>query len=87
MEMLDTATIFWLIAMGLVIGGALKVALGSKGLGLIPNLVGGVLGAVTVGFIGISIQFAGSMFFAMLGCIVILFLANVFNVQPEGQDH
>lgn len=87
METFDAATIFWLIAMGLVIGGAIKVAFGNKALGLVPNLLGGVFGTITAGFIGISIEFAGSMFLAMLGSMAIVFLANVFNVVPESEDH
>jgi hypothetical protein len=83
MENLDLVTIFWLVTMGMVVGGVIKVALGNRGMGLVANVAGGIFGTVTVGVIGIMLQIPGSMLFGLLGSLAILFIANVFNQQPE----
>ncbi len=87
MEQLDGATIFWLIALGMVLGAIAKVAMGNKSMDLIPNLIAGVLGSVIVGGIGVVFQIPGSMVFGLLGGLSILFIANVFNVMPEMDEH
>lgn len=83
MEVLDGATIFWLISLGLLTGGITKAALGQKGVKLVPNLIAGVLGSFIVGCIAVFLQFPGSLIFALLGSISILFILNVFHLQPE----
>lgn len=83
MEVLDTATLFWFFALGLLAGGLTKLALGKMGVNLIPNLVAGVLGAIVVGCVALIFQFPGSLIFALLGSISILFILNVFHLQPE----
>lgn len=87
MEELNGATIFWLITLGLLIGAAAKVVMGNKGLSMASNLIGGVLGCLIVGSIGIEMQIPGSLSFAVMGSLAILFLGNVFFVQPEIEEH
>lgn len=88
MESFDLATVFWLVALGMIVGAAAKLVLRNKGLDLVPNVVAGVFGTVTVGAIGIFVQIPGSMFFALLGSISVLFLANVFNMHSdESTEH
>ncbi len=83
MEVLDAATIFWFFAIGLLAGGITKVALGKMGVNLIPNLIAGVIGSIVVGCIAAIFQFPGSLIFALLGSVSILFILNVFHLQPE----
>lgn len=87
MEELNGATIFWLIALGMIIGATAKVVMGNKGMSMSSNLIGGILGTLIVGSIGIEMQLPGSLLFAVLGSLSILFLGNVFFVQPEMEDH
>ncbi len=83
MEVLDAATIFWFFALGLLAGGLTKIALGKMGVSLVPNLITGVIGSIVVGSVAIIFQFPGSLIFALLGSISILFILNVFHLQPE----
>lgn len=87
MEVLDGATIFWMTALGLIAGALIKVILGDKGVTLITNLVFGVLGAVICGGIFIVMGMPGSIVMAILGSICILFITNVFYLQPEHAEH
>lgn len=87
MEELNGATIFWLFTLGMLIGATAKLVMGNKGLTLKSNLVGGILGALIVGSLGIEMQLPGSLLFAVLGALSILFLGNVFFVQPELEEH
>ncbi len=83
MENLDGATIFWLVTLGLILGAAAKVVLGSKGLQIGTNLAAGVIGTVSIGAFGIILQIPGSLLLSVLGGISILFLANVFFLQED----
>ena len=86
MEILDGPTIFWLITLGLILGAAAKVAMGNKGLHIITNLAFGVAGTLIVGGIGIELRIPGSILFALMGSISILFLANVFFMQEDHEE-
>lgn len=83
MEVLDGTTIFWLIAIGMVAGAITKVSLWKNGVELIPNLIAGALGSVVVGGLGIALELPGSLLFALLGSLSILFILNVFHLQAE----
>jgi len=87
MENLDGTTLFWLIALGLIIGSAAKVVMWNKGLTIYTNILFGVLGTVVVGGIGIELQIPGSMLFGVLGGLSILFISNVFFLQDEHEAH
>jgi hypothetical protein len=86
MEVLNGTTIFWLIALGLVVAGLTKLVLWSKGADLKLNLLFGVTGSILLGSISIVLQMPGSFLFAMLGSLSILFILNVFLIQ-EGKAH
>lgn len=83
MEELTGTTIFWLIALGMVAGALVKVLIWNRGVELIPNLVGGIAGALIVGGLATVIDLYGSMAFAFLGSLAILFILNVFHMQSD----
>lgn len=87
MEGLDGATFFWLTALGLVTGGLTKVILGSRGISLVANLAAGVLATTVTSGLFLVMSLPGSMVVALLGSISILFVINVFYLQPEHAEH
>ena len=84
MEIIDGATIFWLIALGMLMGGAAKVVMWNTNVGLIPNVLAGAAGAVVMGGLIAMLNMDGFLLFAFIGSIAILFIINVFNM--EGQN-
>ncbi|MFH5832598.1 hypothetical protein ACG2F4_06970 [Halalkalibaculum sp. DA3122] len=80
MEQVSGETIFWLIALGIVVGWITHLVIGEKGFGLGPNLASGAVGSLIVGLIALQLGMPGSLLFGFLGCMTILFLANVFSV-------
>ena len=88
MEELNGAIIFWLITLGMVVGGVLKLFLGKeRGLGIVTNLVGGILSCVLVGILAIKMQVPGSLLLGLMGTMAILFLANVFFMEEDAHPH
>jgi hypothetical protein len=83
MEVLDGAVIFWLIAIGMVAGALTSVSIWKNGVKLVTNLVGGVSGSLVVGIISIMLEFPGSLVFGFVGSLAVLFILNVFHLQPE----
>lgn len=83
MEELNGESVFWLIAMGMFIGGVAKLTMGKKGVGLVTNVAVGAVATLLVGCVGLAIQMPGSFLFAFLGGISVLFLSNVFFVQSD----
>jgi uncharacterized membrane protein YeaQ/YmgE (transglycosylase-associated protein family) len=83
MEVLDGTTIFWFIAIGLIAGAITKVSLWDKGVELVSNLIAGIIGSVVVGSICVMLELPGSIIFAVVGSVSILFILNVFHLQPE----
>lgn len=88
---LNGATIFWLITMGLLVGGIMKLLLGDKGMGIPANIIGGVVISLTCGLIAALIGFPGGAAFGALGSMGSLFLANAFHMigddtHPEGES-
>lgn len=81
MEQLNGEILFWLLALGILLGLFTQFVMGKKGMGLIPNVVAGGIGTVIVGVLAIQIAVPGSLIFGLLGCLSILFLANVFNID------
>lgn len=86
MEILDGPTIFWLFTLGIILGAAAKLAMGDKGLNIFTNIAFGVAGTLIVGGIGIELRIPGSLLFALMGSISILFLANVFFLQEDHEE-
>lgn len=85
MEELNGTMIFWLIALGMVAGAITKVSIWKQGVELVPNLIAGVIGSVIVGSLAIAINLPGSLAFAFLGSLAILFILNVFHLQSDEQ--
>lgn len=88
MTELDGATIFWLISLGMVVGALLKLFLGEdRGLGMITNIVGGILGSLIVGITTIAMNVPGSLLLGLMSTMAILFLANVFFMEDDEHPH
>ena len=83
MEVLDGETIFWLIALGMVVGAVVKLAMWNTTVDLVPNLAAGVAGSLVVGGITVALNLPGGLLFAMLGSLSILFILNVFHQKSE----
>lgn len=84
MEALDGTTIFWLFALGMLTGGAVKLVMWNTSVSLISNLAAGVGGSIIVGGLTVALQLPGGLLFAFLGSLAILFILNVFHI--EGQE-
>lgn len=84
MEVLDGTTIFWLFAIGMLVGGAAKLVMWNTTVDLTSNLAAGVAGSIVVGGLTVALQLPGGLLFAFLGSLAILFILNVFHI--EGQE-
>ena len=85
---IDGTSIFWLLALGLVVGGLMKLLLGNdRGLGIMMNIIGGVLGTLVVGMVTIALDVPGSLLLGLMGAMAILFLANIFYMEDEEHVH
>lgn len=83
MEALDGSTIFWLIAVGMIAGAVTHVGIWKKGVKITTNLAFGIVGSVVVGSISVALQLPAGLLFGFLGSLAILFILNVFHLQPE----
>lgn len=79
MEQLNGATIFWFMAQGLLVSYLFKLAFGREGTNMTNNLIGGTAGSVLMGSFSIIAGIGGSMLYAFLGNLTVLFIANVFH--------
>lgn len=84
MEEFTATTIFWLISLGALTGFVVNYILGSLGVKLLTNVIGGIIGSTVAGVIALGIDLPGTLLFSFLGCMAILFLMNIFNFQKEG---
>jgi len=88
MEEINGATIFWLLSLGMVAGGLMKLFLGNdRGLGIITNIIGGMLGTLIVGILAIQVSVPGSLLLGLMGTMAILFLGNVFYMEDDAHPH
>lgn len=85
MEELNGTLIFWLISIGMVAGALTKVSIWNQGVELVPNLIAGVIGALVTGGVAIFVGLPGSLVFAFLGSLAVLFILNVFYLQSDEQ--
>lgn len=85
MEELNGTLIFWLISIGMVAGALTKVSIWNQGVELVPNLIAGVIGALVTGSVAIFVGLPGSLVFAFLGSLAVLFILNVFYLQSDEQ--
>lgn len=83
MEVLDGTTIFWLFAIGLLVGGAVKLVMWNTTVNLVSNLIAGVMGSVVVGGLTAALQLPGGLLFAFVGSLSILFILNVFHMESQ----
>lgn len=83
MEELNGVTIYWLISIGLLVGYIMDLIMIKRGIGMIGNIVAGVLGSVIIGVSLISIGIFAPLVYATIGSIAFLFLVNVFSFHPE----
>lgn len=84
MEALTGATIFWLITLGMLAGAAAKVTMWKTTIDLLPNIIAGIFGTLVVGGLTISLGLPGGLLFALIGTLAILFILNVFHLEPQG---
>ncbi|MDR8392970.1 hypothetical protein NC796_17575 [Aliifodinibius sp. S!AR15-10] len=80
MEQVSGEIVFWLLALGALTGWLSQLVMGKDGFGLVPNLIGGAFGSLVTGLLALSLNLPGTLLFGFLGCMSILFLANVFSV-------
>lgn len=83
MEVLDGTTIFWLCALGMLVGAAVKLVMWNTTVNLVSNLAAGVAGSVIVGGLTAALQLPGGLLFAFLGSLSILFILNVFHMETQ----
>lgn len=86
MEELNGTMIFWLISIGMVAGALMKLSIWDQGVELIPNLIGGIIGAIVVGGVAVYVNLPGSLMFGFLGSLAVLFIMNVFYLQSD-EEH
>lgn len=83
MEVLNGETIFWLIALGMLVGAIMKLVMWRTTVGIVSNMVAGVAGTLIVGTFMIELQIAGAILFSLLSALATLFIVNVFHLQSE----
>ncbi|MDX1672244.1 MAG: hypothetical protein R3211_07870 [Balneolaceae bacterium] len=83
MEALNGATIFWLISFGMLTGWIAYLVMGDRGVGIISNVAGGTIGMLVVGILVIVLGVPGSLVLALMGTVCILFVLNIFHVEPD----
>jgi len=86
MEELNGVTIYWLISIGLLVGFVIDLLMMKRGIGLIPNVIWGAVGSVTIGIVMIVLNVFGPLIYAALGSIAFLFLFNVFSFDQTHSD-
>lgn len=79
MEQLNGELFFWFISQGLIVSYLLKLVYGNEGTNMVYNLVGGTLGSLVMGVLSVVMGIYGSVIFAFLGNVTVLFLMNVFH--------
>jgi len=64
----------------------MKLFLGNdRGLGIMTNIVGGMLSTLIVGILSIQIEVPGSLLLGLMGAMAILFLGNVFYMEDDNE--
>ncbi len=86
MEELNGVTIYWLISIGLLAGYIIELILGKRGMNLTGNLIGGVIGSLSIGISAIWLDLYGALLYATIGVVAFLFLVNVFNIDPSHKE-
>lgn len=76
--------VFWMIAIGLVIGFVGFYVFRRRGIKLMPSIVVGTAGAVIVGLIAVFLDLDVPMVYPILGAIGFLFVTNAFHKKDTG---
>lgn len=87
MEIVNGATIYWFISIGLMLGLITGVVIGTEGMSVYKNLFWGVISANIMGFIGISAGLGDGLLFSFVGTLAYLFLVNVFHQHHQEDLH
>ena len=85
METLNGTTIFWLVTLGLTVGFTVKLIMGDEGINMPTNLIFGVIGSTLIGSVSMIMGVSGSLLFALLATLAVLFVVNVFH-QHHAED-
>lgn len=86
MEELNSVTIYWLVSIGLMIGYVIWLFMGKRCMSMAGNLIGGVLGSVSIGTCAILLNLVAPLVYAAIGSIAFLFLANIFSTHVVQTD-
>jgi len=83
MGILDGSTIFWLIALGMFLGGTIKLIMWKSAVSILQNVVTGAVVAVIVGTLFGLVGMAQIMLLSFICIIALLFALNVFNMGSQ----
>jgi len=83
MNVLDGTTIFWLIAMGMLLGALVKMVMWKTTVSIIVNVVFGAFVAVIMGAIFTGLNLPGVLLFSFMCSMALLFILNVFNMETQ----
>lgn len=75
--------LFWMIALGLLIGFAAYLIYGERGMGIWASTITGTAGSVIVGTIASFLGFSTPLVYAFLGSVSIIFIANAFRQEDK----
>lgn len=75
--------IFWMVALGLVIGYIAFFVYRKRGIKLIASILTGTAGAVVVGLLAIVLNLPSPLSYAIVGAIICLFAVNAFAPKYE----
>lgn len=75
--------LFWMIALGLLIGFVAYFIYGDRGMDLWPSTLTGTAGAVITGIIAAFFEFSLPLVYAFLGSVSIIFIANAFRQEDK----
>lgn len=75
--------LFWMAALGLLIGFAAYFIYGERGMGIWASTITGVASSVIVGVIAAFFEFTTPLVYAFLGSVSIIFIANAFRQEDK----
>lgn len=75
--------LFWMIALGLLIGFAAYLIYGERGMGIWSSTITGTAGSVIVGIIASFFEFSTPLVYSFLGSVSIIFITNAFRQEDK----
>lgn len=85
MEELNLVTAYWLVSIGLFVGFIIDLVMIKRGIGMIPNLLGGAAGSLIIGVFAIMLGVFAPLIYAAIGSVAFLFLINVFSFHVSDE--